>query len=450
MIRRLLYPLFRRFAGMTHRWRRRFTSPGLLVITGIGVTAIFGIDTSQTLDYQLFAWLMALLIPAMLSTLFFRGRFRASRQLPQFATAGESFSYEIVLENPSDKRWIGLGVEEELADPRPTLAEFQQAREPGEEERNWFDRKVSFHRFMWLIAKKVGIKTGSQQVPTLAPQGEVRIKMHATPKRRGRISFAAIAVTRADPFGLFKGFARVPSPQTLLVLPRRHPFPVSFNLPGGRQYQPGGESLAGSVGDAEEFVSLREYRDGDSPRHIHWPAWARSGKPVVKEFQEEYFTRHALILDTFLQGPEEVFEEAVSVAASMAVTLDSGEALLDWMLLSGTAIQVTTGRGVGGAEQVLEILATVPHELNKPFSQLAAWVLDHVAVLSGVLLILLAWDAERQELVSKLLSRGLPLEVMVIQPRGGGERLNPGPMAGAPQRFHVLEAGQIGEGLAKL
>ena len=39
---------------------------------------------------------------------------------------------------------------------------------------------------------------------------------------------------------------------------------------------------------------------GIALRKIHWRSWARRGEPVVKEYQEEYFSRIALVLDTFL------------------------------------------------------------------------------------------------------------------------------------------------------
>lgn len=62
--------------------------------------------------------------------------------------------------------------------------------------------------------------------------------------------------------------------------------------------------LSSSTGDAIEFVGTRDYREGDPPRNIHWRSWARRGAPVVKEYQEEYFCRIALILDTFLPARE--------------------------------------------------------------------------------------------------------------------------------------------------
>jgi uncharacterized protein (DUF58 family) len=55
------------------------------------------------------------------------------------------------------------------------------------------------------------------------------------------------------------------------------------------KYQQGGVALASNVGQSDEFVALRDYRQGDPLRHIHWRSWARAGKPVVKEFEDEFF-----------------------------------------------------------------------------------------------------------------------------------------------------------------
>src|SRR5207237_287835 len=83
--------------------------------------------------------------------------------------------------------------------------------------------------------------------------------------------------------------------------PPRHPV-RRFTLAGARRFQKGGVSLASRVGESEEFVSLRDYRPGDPLRLIHWKSWARRGRPVVKEFQDEFFVRYGLVLDTFATG----------------------------------------------------------------------------------------------------------------------------------------------------
>jgi hypothetical protein len=48
-----------------------------------------------------------------------------------------------------------------------------------------------------------------------------------------------------------------------------------------------------------EFLGCREYRQGDNPRHIHAPSWARIGAPIDKEFREEYAHHSALVVDVY-------------------------------------------------------------------------------------------------------------------------------------------------------
>ena len=153
-------------------------------------------------------------------------------------------------------------------------------------------------------------------MPAVKPQEEVEVRIEMTPLRRGVLRFKGLSLARSDPLGLFRAFIRLSEPDSILVLPRRYPLPpIAF--PGLLKYQDGGVALASHVGQSEEFVSLRDYRNGDPIRHIHWRSWAKAGKPVVKEFEDEFFVRHALVLDTFTDHPNsEVFEEAVSVAAS--------------------------------------------------------------------------------------------------------------------------------------
>ena len=79
---------------------------------------------------------------------------------------------------------------------------------------------------------------------------------------------------------------------------------------------------------------MRDYRPGDPLRRIHWRSWAKTDKPIVKEYQDEFFVRHALILDTFQkEAYGDVFEEAISVAASFACTMGTQDSLLDLMFI---------------------------------------------------------------------------------------------------------------------
>jgi uncharacterized protein (DUF58 family) len=156
------------------------------------------------------------------------------------------------------------------------------------------------------------------------------------------LEFEAVRFARVEPLGLMKAGTRRALPATLLG--DAAPASVApLHLPGTRRLQPGGIAFAGRVGDAEEFVSLRDYRAGDSPRRIHWKAWARTGRLVVKEYQDEFFVRHALVLDTFGYGTDECFEAAVSLAASLVMMPRGNESLLDLMFVEERAYTLTQG-----------------------------------------------------------------------------------------------------------
>jgi hypothetical protein len=210
-------------------------------------------------------------------------------------------------------------------------------------------------------------------------------------------------------------------------------------------------ALTTSVGESEEFVSLRDYRPGDPLRRIHWRSWPKVGKLAVKEYQDEFFVRHALVLDTFA-GPaqQEMFEEAVSVAASFACAIQTQESLLDLMFMGPEAYCVTAGRGLGHTDRMLEILACVRVCQDRPFHALHRLVLERHQALSGCICVLLGWDAARQQFIHQLRGVGIRTLVLVIVEALPGDVVTPGPGQEPAEGVHRLEMGKIAEGLARL
>ena len=108
---------------------------------------------------------------------------------------------------------------EEFVEPLPSREEFTRAREPGEEQRNLFDRKVGYFRWRWLVAHRRVAVADQQSLPEIPPGGEVEVRSEIMPLRRGRLLFNAVTLLRPDPFGLLKSLITVSAKQTLLVLP---------------------------------------------------------------------------------------------------------------------------------------------------------------------------------------------------------------------------------------
>lgn len=447
MLYRLLYRNFRLLHRLSQWLRDRLTPGGSLIFGGIVAAGIFGIDTQQTLAFQILALTASLMLVAMLGSLTFRTRFRLQRRLPACATAGLPLRYRVRVENPGPRPQQDLLLIDELEAVFPDYAEFRNSRDPQDARRNWVDRLIGYPRLITLIRHRRGGSIPVRQVPDIPPYDRTDLDMEFTPVRRGYLRFAGLRLARPDPLGLFRGMRGFAARESLLVLPRTYRIP-RLQLAGGRQYQQGGVTLVSHIGDSQEFLSLRDYQPGDPLRAIHWRSYARRGKPIVKEFQDEYFVRQGLVLDTFLDdGPDEAFEEAVSVTASFQLALEQQDNLTDLILVEDVARRLTSGRGLDSTGHMLEILACVRPCRDRPFAELGDLLLQHRRDLSALILVLLRWDTRRRELVRRLEAAGIPAAVFVIDAADADAVPEPAGGAGQPWHFVTLTAGRVQQDL---
>ena len=444
-VARIGAPAFARIYRFDRALRRKLTPAGWVVLA-LGVTgAVFGLNTRESLIYQVFGLSAGLIAIAALASMRFGIRARLTRALPQVATAGTPFEYTITLANLDDRAHSPVLVEETLDGSRPSAQEFVAFKVREDRSRNLFDRLVGYPRWVNLMRMKAGAFIPASRIEEVPPRQTVSVRMSCTPLRRGELRFESLTLGRPEPLGLMKALRRFSARESLIVMPRTYPV-APLVLPGNRRLQPGGVAFAGHVGDAEEFVSLRDYRSGDTPRRIHWKAWARTGRLVIKEYQDEFFVRHALLLDTFPAGDLAAFEAAVSLAASLVMMPRSNESLLDLMFVENRMYTFTQGRGLGAPGELLRVLATVEPSRGK-FSDLAEAALLGVSRMSGGICVLLAWDEARRNLVANLRSRGIPLRVWVVDDSAAA--LDPGPMASDPRNFRVVRPGNLEQELAR-
>ena len=441
-MRRGLYLTLRLVSRYGRLIRRRFTRPGLLALAALLASAVVGVDTNQTVAYQLFAILFVLVLFGMIEAWFFRSNIRVKRILPQFATAGDSFEYRVSIHNESAKTETGLALLENTVDPRPAYEVFLAGLRRKRHDVTGLRRYSVWDKWQGMIAANQPARLTEQPLPDLPAHRDIEIRPRVTTEGRGSVDFTGVTIARADRFGLFKAFAVTRQPDSLLVLPKRYPLP-RLSLPGARIYQHGGMTMASSVGDSEEFLGLRDYRPGDPLKQIHWKSFARVGYPIVKEHQDEFFERHALVLDTFSEGgADRRFEEAVSVAASFAASIDTQECLLDLLFLGAETYCFTAGRGQLHTENMLEVLAHIRPCENRVFEELVDCVIERRPGLSGIILVLLGWDEPRRHFVDDLLASDLPLLALVVTDTPGAAEPRPG--------VRFLEPGQIEAGLVGL
>ena len=439
---RLLHRSYFHSSSVGHFITRRVCPAGLGLAVVILLGGVLGLGQPRDSVFELFslAFGMGLLgLPLMLLR---RATLSAWREIPRHATVGETIRYTLHVKNAGRRRLRRAWLMETAPDARPGLTEFSLQREPGEAERNGFDRMFAYYRWQWLMARKLLFLGGAApEQLDLARGGHARVSVELTPQRRGVIRLNDLRVLLPDPLSLFQRCRKVSAPAaTLTVLPRRYPLPP-IELPGSARFQIGGEMTGNAIGNAGEFVGLRDYRQGDPLRQIHWKSWARTGRPIVKELEDTYYPHYGMVLDTFPNdGAGAVFEDAVAVAASFAATIDTRESLLDLMFIKDQAHVVTAGRGLARAEKLLEVLAAVEPEPNAGFDVLARLVLRHRDELTSCLVILAGWDETRAEFLRSLARGGIICAPIII-----GTGTAPAELPG-----HWVQSGHLARDLRRL
>lgn len=170
-------------------------------------------------------------------------------------------------------------------------------------------------------------------------------------ERRGLLRLSEVEIETRHPMHLFRAWSYATSDAACLIYPRpaaRAPAPAQAS---GNATRPG---RSGNEG-AEDFLGHREYRHGDSPRHLDWKALARDRGLLVKQFGGE-------------QGLEVWIDWSVLVAPDpehrigflTRQVLDAAEANLRFGLrLPGCEIGL--GRGETHVQRCLKELALFEH-----------------------------------------------------------------------------------------
>ncbi len=439
---RALHRSYLQSSGIRHYFIRRIRPAGIGLAAIMVISMCLGIGHERNAVYQLFSLSVAMGAIGFFWVLFRRVRLKAVRDLPRHGTAGEPLRYSVEVKNVGKRTAARAWLIESEPDTRPPFEEFHNIREPGEEERNWFDRKFVYFRWQWLmLRRRLFHQHLSRKEVRLKPGESSWVTLEITPLRRGVILLKDLRVMLPDPFSLVQKCSKVAAlDESVLILPRRYPLP-KIELPGGVPYQMSGEATSNSLGNAGEFVGLRDYRPEDPMRQIHWKSWARTGKPIVKELEDTHYPRYGLVLDCLSTDRSDVcFEEGISVAASFACSIDTSESLLDLMFVKNEAHRVTVGRGVQRAEKLLEVLAGVSPQRSGDHKDLAHLVLKYKDDMTSCIVVLNGWDDSRAELL-EMLDRGGVLAVPVIV--GEGDK-----PAGVPGYW--LRSGEIARELGKL
>ncbi len=398
-------------AHMGRALRLRFTPSGRAVLAAAIVATAFGIDIARTRALQVAAAATGLLLVSAIFLLRRRPRIACSRELPRYGTVGVPLAYTLRITNLSTSRSLAeFELVDELAASWPTRGEYARFVEPDRLD-GPLERWLGFRRWLRLALTRRGGIIPARHAHALPPGAAASLEMTLQPLRRGYLHFGHACLCMPDPLGLINALQSGGAPDRLLILPRRYAVP-RLDAGMSRRHQAGRLPRASNVGDSQEFLALREYTRGDPLRHIHWRSWARTGTPIVKQFENEYLSRLALILDT-CTPPGLPLEAALSIGASYLTGDHPADMVIDLMLMGPRLFESSSGRGLGTVEAQLALLACAEPAPPGEFHRFTRGVLAVLPRISAAIIVLPQWDESRRAFLRALRARGMPLQCFV-------------------------------------
>lgn len=306
--------------------RLRMHATGLIYIGMIFVIAMVAMNTQNNLLFWAFGILLAgLLLSIGVSRLMLSG-LTVRRLDPSYGAVGEPLVVRYEFRNR--RRWLPvfsmhcaeLPVDERATNGRSLL------RRGRSDARNGVDRRARPWQRMLAPA--------SAWVMHIAGRETTHADSVYWPTQRGLIRFHRLRLWTTFPMGIIRRTLTMSQAHHTLVFPRLYmlrPELLERFMPVGVI----GMRMSQRPGKGEEYYGVREYREGDSMRHISWKRTARTDELVTIERSRPSPPKLRVVLnllrttdelrlaDDSTQAKRDAEERAISLAASILHAADS-------------------------------------------------------------------------------------------------------------------------------
>lgn len=149
-----------------------------------------------------------------------------------------------------------------------------------------------------------------------------RVEVQLPALARGIHPIDGLRIGTIYPLGTIVAWRKLKVPQDLVVYPE----PADLALYRDRNGVAGLGAIGGGLSDEMGPAGLREFRDGDELRNVHWKATARRRELVVKELEADTCPGIEVRLD--LRATDEELEQSLSLITALALECRSSKQLL--------------------------------------------------------------------------------------------------------------------------
>ncbi len=201
-------------------------------------------------------------------------------------------------------------------------------------------------------------------VPLLRPGHSITEELEIPPLPRGVVTVGPVTTVRSDPVGLLRREHAFEDEHELFVHPRTVALPSTS---AGLVRDLEGNASRRLVDADMSFHAIREYAPGDSQRQVHWKSTAKTGRLMVRQYEESLRSRMAVVLGAASQEYLDADEYELAVSAAASLGLRAVRDARDIDIVTGSEIP----RVVKGRLRAIRRVPTVsPRQMLDGFSAL--------------------------------------------------------------------------------
>ncbi len=281
----------------------------------------------------------------------------------------------------------------------------------------------------------------SRVIHGLGPRRSRSWNVKTNARYRGRYRLGPMQISSGDPLGLFLFKRDLPQTSSITVYPATYDLPA-FAPPIGRLL--GGESLQRRTHNiTPNFSGVRDYLPGDAFNRIHWRSTARTGRLIVKEFEEDPTADIWIVLDmhrdTFVEAPEPLdapdaarplgwllpdvgvvlpstTETAVTIAASLIKHFLAQNRSVGMLSHAAERELLQPDRGLRPLTRALEYLAVLQAEGRRRLAEVIA--LEEPFFTRGTTLVIVTSSTSSKwvDALRELRRRGVRMVAVLVDP----------------------------------
>lgn len=255
------------FQRIWSNWSLDLTPFGrALVITGIVAVSI-GSSSTQIDTYILTSFFISIATINEVLAFFFRPKVSVQYYLPEIMHVGESKQVYLQIQNIGEKENFDIVV-------------------------RWAD-----------LGSYLKVTPAVQRITSLKPKEKITLQFQFTPQQRGHFQLRGFRVDSPFPFGLVsmgRSFGR----RDVAVCPAPWAEEKNWQMRIPQQQM--------NHFSRDEYIGNREYQSGDQLSQLDWRAWARLGKPIVREYRQNKPLGCAIFISAPIDSTKEELEKYLS------------------------------------------------------------------------------------------------------------------------------------------